>query len=411
MCVPLDPACIVGGITDVASGSAFQSIADSTGQAAGDFLVSSLTWWVSTPSVDPTDSTIATLQARTVPLVVIIMMVSVLVQAIRMIITRKKDPLVTVGVGLLRYFLVNALGITVIAGALQASDALSSWLVAQSMNDFATHMQGLLSSAVLTNPFALLALGALGFILAVIQWLLGFLRQAGILVLAVMLPLAASGSLTQSTRIWLNRMLPWMVSLIVYKPCAALIYSVGFSFMANGQDLSTVLTGIMILILACIAMPTLLKFFSWGGVELGRRSGGGGGGMMGAVGAMSLAGSSSGSSGVTQAAYMDAQGPQTAPPSGASLTGGGASVGPDGAGPAAAATQSGVSGASTSAAGAGASSGVAGSGAAGGATAAGAAAAAGPAAGAVAAGEAAHAGYQAAQGAASNLSSNPTTGE
>ena len=91
-------------------------------------------------------------------LVVIIMMVSVLVQAMRMILTRKKDPLVTVGLGLLRYFLVNALGITLIAGALQASDALSSWLVAQSMNDFATHMQGLLSSAVLTNPFALLAL-------------------------------------------------------------------------------------------------------------------------------------------------------------------------------------------------------------------------------------------------------------
>lgn len=410
MCVPLDPSCIIGGVTDVASGSAFQSIADSTGQAAGDFLVSSLTWWVSTPSVDPTDSTIATLQARTIPLVVIIMMVSVLVQAIRMILTRKKDPLVTVGVGLLRYFLVNALGITLIAGALQASDALSSWLVAQSMNDFATHMQGLLSSAVLSNPFALLALGAVGFILAVIQWLLGFLRQAGILVLAVMLPLAASGSLTQSTRIWLNRMLPWMVSLIVYKPCAALIYAVGFSFMANGQDLSTVLTGIMILILACIAMPTLLKFFSWGGVELGRRSGGGGG-MMGAVGAMSLAGSSSGSSGVTQAAYMDAQGPQTAPPSGASLTGGGASTGPDGAGPAAGATQSGVSGASGAGATAGSETAGAAGGAAGGATAAGAAAAAGPAAGAVAAGEAAHAGYQAAQGAASNLSSNPTTGE
>jgi hypothetical protein len=128
-------------------------------------------------------------------------------------------------------------------------------------------------------------MGGLGYLLGAVQWVLGFVRQAGILVLAALLPLAASGSINESTKPWLNRMLPWLLTLVLYRPMAALIYMIGFTFLGTANDVTTVMTGLMVLVLAVIAMPAMMRFFSWAGVSAG---GGGGAVMAGAIGAASL---------------------------------------------------------------------------------------------------------------------------
>jgi len=55
-------------------------------------------------------------------------------------------------------------------------------------------------------------------VLAVVQWLLMELRQAGLLVVAAMLTLAASGSLNRATRAWLDRLIGERFAIIAYKP-------------------------------------------------------------------------------------------------------------------------------------------------------------------------------------------------
>ena len=311
---------ICEGIASVAKG-AFEQIAESAAGAAGQMIVDSLTWWVRTSSVDPQNPAVATAQAYTLPLIALVLMGSVLVQAIRMTVSRKRDPALNVGVGLVRYFVTATVGLVVLAGAVKAADDFSGWVVGQTMADFSTRMKAVLTAAVITNPFSLLAMGGLGYLLGAVQWVLGFIRQAGILVLAALLPLAASGSINESTKPWLNRMLPWLLTLVLYRPMAALIYMIGFTFLGTGNDITTVMTGLMVLVLAVVAMPAMMRFFSWAGVSM---TGGGGAAMAGAIGAASLVGATSRAPANQHANYMNLHGPGShgGPPPGAVATGG-----------------------------------------------------------------------------------------
>ncbi|MGH3672678.1 MAG: hypothetical protein ACRDSH_18935, partial [Pseudonocardiaceae bacterium] len=294
-------------------------------------IVDSFTWWIRTSSVDPQTPAVAAAQAYTLPLIALVLMGSVLVQAIRMTVSRKRDPALNVGIGLVRYFVVATVGLVVLAGALKAADDFSAWVVGQTMTDFSTRMKAVLTPVVITNPFSLLAMGGLGYLLGAVQWVLGFIRQAGILVLAALLPLAASGSINESTKPWLNRMLPWLLTLVLYRPMAALIYMIGFTFLGAANDVTTVMTGLMVLVLAVIAMPAMMRFFSWAGVSM---TGGGGAAMAGAIGAASLMGATSRAPANQHANYMAAHGPGShgTPPSGAGPTGAppGGPVGPGG---------------------------------------------------------------------------------
>jgi len=122
MCNPTDIIC--QGVASVAKG-AFEQIAESAASAAGQMIVDSLTWWIRTPSVDPQTPAVATAQTYTLPLIALVLMGSVLVQAMRMTLSRKRDPMLNVGTGLVRYFVVATLGLVVLAGALKAADDFS----------------------------------------------------------------------------------------------------------------------------------------------------------------------------------------------------------------------------------------------------------------------------------------------
>src|SRR5690606_32202536 len=102
---------------------------------------------------------------------------------------------------------------------------------------------------------------------------------AGILVLAAMLPVAASGSINDSTKVWLNRMVPWLITLVVYKPMAAFIYAIGFELMnADPAEEPFVLgfIGLFVILLAVVAMPAMMRFFAWSQLSMTGGSGVGG---------------------------------------------------------------------------------------------------------------------------------------
>ncbi len=307
------------GVVDVpcqardAAASAFADMVGSVATGAADLVVSMATWWVNTPSVNPLDNAVLAAQDATRPVILALLVGGVLVQAIRIMLSRKGEPLVMVATGLLRYALVSALGLVTLQMALQAGDALAASLLDDAVGNYSRLMRDLLVGTNGLSLFVVLLLGLISAVLAVVQWVLMALRQAGLLVLAAMLPLAAAGSLTRSTRGWLDRILAWLIAMVVYKPAAAFIYYVGFSYMStasgpNGDgDVGTVLTGVVVLLLAVIAMPVLLKFFAWSGTQVGGGSGGGSG-FLGAVGAVTMS-RSYGHPAVDRAAAMEANGP------------------------------------------------------------------------------------------------------
>jgi type IV secretion system protein TrbL len=318
-CGTFDLTCQAGQ----AVSSVFESIVNDIAQGAADLVVNTSTWWVQTDSVNPLDSAVLTAQAATFPLIAAIMVGSILVQAIRLILSRKAEPLITVATGLFRYAVVSALGLVLLQGALQAGDALANQVLDGAANNFALFMRDALTKNQ-DSAFIVLLCSILAALLSVVQWLLMLVRQAGLLVLAAMLPLAATN------RTWLNRLLPWLIGIAVYKPAAAFIYYIGFTYLSspNSNDpggTSTMLTGCMVLLLAVVAMPVLMKFFSWSGTQISGASSGGSG-FLGAAGAMAMSQSYRGSQALSRASSLESSGPGTgsaSTPSGAAPTSGG----------------------------------------------------------------------------------------
>ena len=307
-CGALDLGCQAGQ----AIGSAFEGIAADVARGAAELVVSWAAWWAETDSVDPRDNAVLAAQRATRPVIVVVLVGAILVQAIRLMLSRKGEPLVLVATGLIRYAVVSALGLTTLHIALQAGDALAADLLDGAVGNFAQLMQDLLTNGEGDAVFLILLMSVLAAVLSVVQWVLMAMRQAGLLVLAALLPLAASGSLTRSTRGWLDKLLVWLMAMVVYKPAAAFIYYIGFSYLsspsaARGGYVGTMLTGIMVLLLAVIAMPVLLKFFSWSGTQVGG-GGGGGSGFLGAVGAVAMS-RDPGRGAVDRATAMEANGP------------------------------------------------------------------------------------------------------
>ena len=151
------------------------------------------------------------------------------------------------------------------------------------------------------------------------------------MVLAGALPLAAAGMMTPATRSWFRRVTGWMLALIFYKPVAAAVYATAFTMIGAGKDTRTVLMGFAMVFLSLLALPVLMRLFSWTTGQVTDSAGGGGflqtalGGAV-AIGAMrAWASGSGGSDAAEQARLMSARlGPPDPGPSGAAAPGAGA---------------------------------------------------------------------------------------
>ena len=137
MCSPIDVACLA---TQTAA-TVFDSIALSAGKAAAEMIGDALTFWVGTETVSPDSPAVQNLQRYTVPISAVILTGSVMVQGIRMMLSRKKDPLIAVAVDLIRYAVVSAIGLTTLALGVRAADAIAQALVDQGLNDYAERMR------------------------------------------------------------------------------------------------------------------------------------------------------------------------------------------------------------------------------------------------------------------------------
>jgi type IV secretion system protein TrbL len=306
----------VGAALGSATNSVFGQFAEQVGQSAGDMLRTSMVWWVKSDSLNIDAAAIADVNKPLQGVFMLIMMVGVLTSALMMALSRRGQPAVELLMGAFKYVAISSLSLGVLSGALYASDEVSKQLITSGSDHFGDGVAKLLGIETLTNPATVLLLGILAFLLALTQWVFGFIRQAGILVLATMISIAAAGQLSTWGRQWFPRIASSLVALVLYKPMAALIYSTGFKFMGQGKDLATAVIGVMVIALAVIALPAMMKFFSFIGSHAPGGGGSGGGILAGAAGGAVVmsqygGGGGSGSTATSHAAYMDSTGPGT----------------------------------------------------------------------------------------------------
>ena len=122
-------------------------------------------------------------------------------------------------------------------------------------------------------------------------------RSGMLVILAGILPTTAAFTNTEMGRQWFQKAVGWTIAFILYKPAAAIVYSVAFLLMGHnsGKDgLIGSITGFTLMIVALFALPALMRFVT---PMVGAVASGGGAGAGAAVGAMATGAVSMGRSG------------------------------------------------------------------------------------------------------------------
>ncbi|MBT8226101.1 MAG: hypothetical protein HKP61_15150 [Dactylosporangium sp.] len=363
-CNPFDPACLADAVATQVGNTVLGQISQAITSAEEWLIATTASWWVLTPSISlypganhadpaaaPLDA-ITKIQQWILPITLAVATGGMLWQGLMMVLSRKPNPLVNVLRGLWNTALWSAVGIFGTNLLLAATDGFSRTVLLQGLGSLDGSNLGTRLSTLLVPltaqpgglPIALVILVAgLASIGSFIQALLMFFRDGSVLVLAALMPLAAAGSFTSATSGWLRKVLAWQLSLIFYKPMAALVYATAFALLGTNDthDPHALFMGIAMMIISLVALPVLLKFFNW---TVGSLQGGGGNlGLLASAGAAGLhAGASlrgSGAGGANEhARYLDSLlgGNRSGSPGGSTPAGGpGPGAGPGfGPGPA-----------------------------------------------------------------------------
>jgi hypothetical protein len=326
----VEPACAVVSrvVTSAASSAAsdvLSGLANAISAGVRWIVTNTATWWVSLRSPDlAAEPAITHIQAWLLPITAAVAVGAMIAAGVRLVIARRANPLLDVTGGLLTLAAVTTIGTIVPTLLLKAGDAWATWVLQVSTGGHFT--QRLTSALVLGGgaaPAVVLIFGVVAIVLSLVQAVLMLFRQAALVILAGVLPLAAAGSLAPLTRPWIRKITSWMLALICYKPAAAAVYATAFTMIGSGKSPRTVLMGFVMLVLSVLTLPALMRFFTW---TTGAIAGSGGGGQIlgaAAVGAIAVGTmrSPSAASGAAQdqAAYLSTR---LGPPPGSASPGG-----------------------------------------------------------------------------------------
>src|SRR4051794_24913484 len=326
VCNPNLPiTCLVNipGLPDAAAGGVSDLVGNSFAAAMRDgatwVIKTTVAWWIEVPAVDLTTTPVDTIRGYVQWLAVAVAVAGVIWQGILLALSRRPQPLLNVGRGLFYLALWSAIGVIGPAAALRAGDVFSGWVLDQAAGgQAADRLIQLASLDGISSAGAVVVLGLLMMLAGLVQAVLMLFREGAVVILAGVVVLTAAGSFTNATRPWLPRVLGWLLALICYKPAAALDYAAALALVGQGHDPRTVVVGLAMMILAIVALPVLMKFFTW---TTGAATSGEGGGIAALAGASAAAiharaalegGSSSSPAG--QAAAIRADLGPTAPP-------------------------------------------------------------------------------------------------
>lgn len=386
------------GASNVAAGiadDAINNLAKAIMEGMSQMVTTLSTFWVSMPTVNLASKdgstpspVVSAVNSELMPWTLALAVLAVILGGIRMIWEQRGAPLKDLLRSLLTLALVSGLGLGVISILVIAADAFSAAIIDRSTDGkgFAESMSILVMTGQTgVGVFILIVLGLIGLIASLVQIVLMVVRSGMLVILAGILPTTAAFTNTEMGRQWFQKAVGWTIAFILYKPAAAIVYSVAFLLMGNKTQVPLIgsITGFTLMVVALFALPALMRFVT---PMVGAVASGGGAGAGAAVGAMATgavslgrSGSGRGNASPTPATTQSNQ-PGASPKGSAGMSGprgGGGQPTPGATGPgraagAAAAGKADIAGAGATAGTAGAATGAAAAGPAGMAVAAGA---------------------------------------
>lgn len=387
-----DFGCGLGNVVEDIANDAIGNLAKSITEGMSQMVTTLSTFWVSMPTVNLTSEdgakaspVVSAVNSELMPWTLALAVLAVILGGIRMIWEQRGAPLKDLLRSLVTLTLVSGLGLGVISILVIAADAIAAAIIEKSTDGkgFADAFQKIAVINTVGAVFILIILGLIGLLASLLQIVLMVVRSGMLVILAGILPTTAAFTNTEMGRQWFQKAVGWTIAFILYKPAAAIVYSVAFLLMSktSGKDaLIGSITGFTLMIVALVALPALMRFVTpmVGAVAAG--SGAAAGAAVGAIatGAVSMGrvGSGRGNAAPTPASSSSTTSTNTGnSPKGSSGSSGPRSGGgqptPGSSGPGGAAGTAGKAGAAAPAGGAGAATGATAAGPAGMAVAAG----------------------------------------
>lgn len=298
------PGQVAESVASSAWGGLVGAFIDGVGQATRLLF----TFWTEIPSPDLEEpgGTVEFLRSSTSWYVGALAVAAFLVAAARIVITHRGEHAALLVQGMVRLVAATALGVPVVTGLLAAGDAYSDWILDRAAGgDFAGRLVAIADVASLipagVGSAVVFLLAFLALAAAIAQMGLMFVR-AGMLVLLVGLwPLSASLSNTESGKAWWDRTNGWLVAFVLYKPVAATVYGGAFVSIGESPDVTGVVSGVFLLVLAVATLPALMRLAVPATAATAGGGGGGGGAALGgalATGAVAVGGGRSGGIGL-----------------------------------------------------------------------------------------------------------------
>ena len=282
----------VGDAVGGAASAAAQAFVDAFADGFAKLVVTMTTFWVDvpTPAIGGSGGAVAHIQGLVYWVQGLVLVFSLLWVAGKTALTRSGKVAGEAVVGLGTMVVAVGAGVTAIDVLAVAGDNWSTWIIGQSVDGDMTLRLGAVTGG--SADMAVLGMGLefviafLGIISCIVQIFFLIARVGILTVLAGTLPLSAAALSTPAGKAWFKRSVGWIIAFLLYKPAAALIYASAFSLAADAQDLLSVLSGLMLILLSVFALPALMRLAV---PMVAAATGGGGGELAGAAAGAALA--------------------------------------------------------------------------------------------------------------------------
>ncbi|MEU5156104.1 hypothetical protein [Glycomyces sp. NPDC021274] len=301
---------------DAVGGSIGGTVMEDLALDAAAGMMQMMEWFadafVAFPNIDLAGGGISKVYAISMGIAAIVSVFIMFVQITRTVVTAEGRPVAEAVVGLAKALLAVMTTLTIGSMALVASDELASGIIDLTFEDGEAELRDKLAAlfAFGASPelaaTLILLISLAGIALLFVLWGELILRNAAIAVLIATSPIAAVGQMSHTTKQWWNKLVSATIQLIIMKPLIAIIFAVGFSLIGETEtedgtgatDIATLLSGMLIILLAALAWPALARFMTFTSTHVGGGSGlaavaGAGAGFLSAQSAPAMGGSAS----------------------------------------------------------------------------------------------------------------------
>ena len=255
-----------GSAAGAAAGGFWSSAAQMLATAQAELLKILFTAWlgIPTPGLTGAGSPVAFLQAHLSGLVGAAAVCGMIAAGIRMMFEYRHEHTVEALKAMMRTVIIIGAGSAGIALLSAAGDAFSTWIVAQAAGGASVAQtftaDANLSLASSMSPGVILLLAPLSMVGMLIQIALLLCRSTFLVILTGCWPLAAAASTTEDGRTWYRRLTGWIIAFLLFKPVAGIIYATAIRMLTGGSSNELdVIEGVILLTMACLALPALLR--------------------------------------------------------------------------------------------------------------------------------------------------------